>query len=182
MKRKGQMVGNMVTLIVGVSVAVLVLIFIGVMAGRTFENQEDALAEIGNNAVTNEVILNVTNATAFSLNHGFIQDDSVVNFTDTTNATVVTKAGNFTFANDQYTLVNGLYSGANFTLNYTWGVKDIRDKAQDSILAGFDSLKETAEFTPLIVLAVIITLVLFVVLGVTGLTGVVRGGGGGATL
>jgi len=48
-------VGNVITLIVGVGVAVLVLIFVGTLGGQTYELVEDDLDAISNTTIQNSV-------------------------------------------------------------------------------------------------------------------------------
>ena len=102
-QKKGQLggaVGAIVTLITGVGVSVLVLIFVGTLGGQTYNLVEDKI----------DAISNVT----------------------------------------------------------------IRNSVKEGIVSGFDALKQTGDYLPIIVLAVIITIVLALVLGFTAL------GGGGA--
>jgi len=58
-RKKGQMagnaVGNIITLIVGVGVATLVLIFVGALGGQTFNLVEADIDEITNTTVKNSV-------------------------------------------------------------------------------------------------------------------------------
>lgn len=57
-KKKGQAagaVGNIITLIVGVGVSVLVLIFVGSLAGQTYELVEDDIDAITNTTVKNSI-------------------------------------------------------------------------------------------------------------------------------
>jgi len=98
-------VGSIITLIVGVGVATLVLIFVGSLGGQTWE-----LVESDIDAITNTTI---------------------------------------------------------------------KDSIKDGVVAGFDSLKQTGEFLPIIVLAVVISLVLALVLGFTNFG---RTAGGGSAL
>lgn len=51
----GMAVGNVITLIVGVGVSVLVLIFVGSLGGQTFELVEDDIDAITNTSVKNSV-------------------------------------------------------------------------------------------------------------------------------
>jgi len=53
----------------------------------------------------------------------------------------------------------------------------IKTHIQDGIKAGFESNKETAEFMPVVSMAVIIFIVLSMVIGFTALTGAGRQGG-----
>lgn len=103
-KKKGQSagaVGAIITLIVGVGVSVLVLIFVGTLGGQTYQLTESKI-----DAITNTTV------------KGYVKD---------------------------------------------------------SIVSGFSALKQTGDYLPIIVLAVVIALVMALVLGFTALGG--RGGG-----
>lgn len=102
----GMAVGNVITLIVGVGVAVLVLIFVGALGGQTYN-----LVEPDIDAITNTTIKNAV---------------------------------------------------------------------KDSIVSGFSALKQTGDYLPIIVLAVVIFLVLALVLGFTAFGGGMGGGRGSA--
>jgi hypothetical protein len=95
-------VGAIVTLIVGVGVSVLVLIFVGALGGQTYNLVEPKIDNISDATIKADI-----------------------------------KAG---------------------------------------ITSGFGALKQTGDYLPIIVLAVVISLVMFLVLGMTGLQGGSRGG------
>ena len=107
-KAKGQTmgaVGAVIGLIVGVGVATLVLIFVGVLGGQTYQLSESKIDEITNTTIKNHV--------------------------------------------------------------------------KDGIVSGFSAMEQTADYLPIIVLAVIISLVLVLVLGFTNFS---AGGGRGSAL
>ena len=57
-KKKGQMqgaVGAVITLIVGIGVSVLILIFVGALGGQTYNLVESDITEINNTTVQNHV-------------------------------------------------------------------------------------------------------------------------------
>lgn len=57
-KKKGQMagaIGSVITLIVGVGVAVLVLIFVGALGGQTYELVQDDISDITNATIRTNV-------------------------------------------------------------------------------------------------------------------------------
>lgn len=104
-EKKGQSagaVGAIITLIVGVGVAVLVLIFVGTLGGQTYELTEDKIDAITNTTIQNYV--------------------------------------------------------------------------KDSVVSGFSALKQTGDYLPIIVLAVVIALVMALVLGFTAIGGGMHGG------
>ena len=173
-RKKGQVsstVGAIITLIVGVAVSVLVLIFVGALGGQTFELLEDDLDAIGNHVVTNDA-LTLLNHSAVPLDHSFIQSGTLRIF----NASETINLNNFTINYDAGTVY--LLQGTDLYLNnsavyanYTWGVAEIRASVKGSIVSGFSALEQTGDFLPIIVLAVIIFLVLGIVLGLTFLGG-----------
>lgn len=157
-------VGSIVGLIVGVAVAVLCLIFVGTLGGQTYELAEDKLDAIGNNAVTNDAF-NCSNTTTAQLDHSFIQENTL----SIMNATSVIELGNFTIDYDAGTvlLVGASYNGYSCYANYTWGASEVREYAKDSVISSFSALKQTGDYLPIVVLAVIIAIVLSLVLGFT---------------
>lgn len=182
--KKGQLadaaVGNIVTLIVGVGVAVLVLIFVGSLGGQTYQLVEDDIEEIAENLITDEQVT-VLNQTTVQLNHNFIQEGTLT----LTNGSVAgpdVGLGNFTIDYDDGSLtLLATGDGLNNTLlfaNYTWGSVDVRNAVQEGIVSGFEGLEQTGDYLPIIVLAVVIALVLSLVLGFTAFGN--RGLSGGA--
>ena len=174
-------VGAIITLIVGVGVAVLVLIFVGVLGGQTYELVEDDIDDIGNNAILNEGFT-LLNGTPVRLAHAFIQEGTLSIF-NTSDPKAEYSLNNFTVTYDDglVELVTTSELG-NSTLeaNYTWGSAEIRESIRSSVISGFSALEQTGDFLPIIVLAVVIFLVLSLVLGFTALGG--NQGGGGTAL
>jgi len=173
-KKKGQAagaVGAIITLIVGVGVSVLVLIFVGSLGGQTFELIEDDIDAIGNHVVTNDA-LTLLNHTYVPLDHSFIHTGTLRIF----NASETISLNNFTIdynAGSVYLLQGTeLYlNNSAVYANYTWGVEEIGASVKGSIVSGFSALEQTGDFLPIIVLAVVIALVLGIVLGLTFLGG-----------
>jgi len=183
MNKKGQMaggaVGSIITLTVGIGLAVLIMVFIGSLSGLTFNLVEDDLDDIANNAVTADTFIAV-NGTAVKLDHSFIQEGTLTLENDTNQEVV--GLGNFTVDYDAGTVTlsptatHDTYNGSTFSANYTWGISEIRTSAKAGIVSGFDALEQSGDYLPIIVLAVVISLVLALVLGFTAF-----GGMGGAT-
>lgn len=71
-------------------------------------------------------------------------------------------------------LKGATYNGTTLYTNYTWGAAEVREYVKDGIVSGFSALKQTGDYLPIIVLAVIIAVVLALVLGFTAMGG--RGG------
>ena len=186
-EEKGQIdnaVSSIITLVVGVGVAVLVLIFVGVLGGQTFEITESKIDSIGNNVVTGESGI-TANATS-QLAHHDIQENTLSIF-NTTGDQHQWALSNFTidFTNGIVTSLPGgengsvPINGTDLSANYTWGNIEIRNSIKSSIVSGFSALEQTGDFLPIIVLAVVIFLVLSLVLGFTAFGG---GQGGGSAL
>jgi len=182
---KGQVnesVSGIVTLIIGVGVAVLILIFIGVLGGQTYNLTEADLDEIANNEIAAESFTPLNN-TKILLAHKSIQEGTL----KLENSTSIQIAlSNFTidYENGALTLKTTSRIGLNnsvMTANYTWGAQEVRNSAKNSIISGFEALETTGSYLPIIVLAVIIALVLAMVIGFTAF-GVTRGGSGGQAL
>ena len=172
--KKAQMdvVSNIITLIIGVGVSVMVLIFIGSLGGQTYNLVESDINAIGNNQVSLESIT-PTIQTPAALSHHSIQTGTLVLY----NATNRIGLGNFTIDYDQGTVKSytSLINNTAIYANYTWGSSEIRSSVQNSVVSGFGALEQTGNYLPIIVLAVVISLVLFLILGFTALGG--RGGG-----
>jgi hypothetical protein len=166
-EKKGQMkgsVGQVITLIVGVGVSVLVLIFVGTLGGQTYDLVEDDLDAISLTTVTfNQTVGNVT---AVTVGHPNIVTTPVVtNGSDTLDYT-----GNLTF-NLKTGFVNSsdLWNGQEFNFTYTWRNESVPQAIKGGIMSSFNALEQTGSYLPVIVLAVIIALVLGLVfaLGMT---------------
>jgi len=171
--RKGQLaagaaVGAIITLIVGIGVAVLILIFVGTIGGSTYNLLEDDLEAIGNNVVKNDGFTALNN-TVVALDHSFVQEDTLAIFNNTGGKTAI-NLNNFTIDYDAGTVL--LKSTSDVSLNnsamaanYTWGAAEVRTSAKAGILGGFEALEQTGNYLPIIVLAVVIAVVLAMVIG-----------------
>lgn len=169
---KGQIaentVGNIITLIIGISVAVMILIFVGALGGQTFVLVEDDIGGIGYHNVTSESFIPL-NDSLVELSGRPIWEGTlhIFNSTDTINNMI----GNFTV---DYELGNVLLknstgypniNGTNLLANYTYGNVEIRYSIYQGIVSSFEALEQTGDYLPIIVLAVIIALVLGLVVG-----------------
>jgi len=161
-------VGAIITLIVGVGVSVLVLIFVGALGGQTYNLVEDNIDSIGNSSAS--TLFTASNTSAVSLGHSYVHSGEI-----TMNVTL----GNFTI---DYTAGTALLTGTMslngkvIQANYTYGDTAIRTDIKEGITSGFSALKQTGDYLPIIVLAVVISLVMFLVLGMSGM-----GNGGSRT-
>lgn len=176
----GLNVGLIITLIVGVAVSVLVLLFIGSMGGQTFQLLESDIAAIGDNDISGEVFKPIYNSYV-KLDHSMIQTGSIVLYNSsnkvidlgTSNWTVDYDAGRILYLNKTYTKLNN----TNTYINYTWGAAEVRASTQGAIQSSFEALEDTGGYLPIIVLAVIIVMILGMVVGFMA---VGRIGGGGS--
>lgn len=170
--------GAVVTLVVGVGVAVLVLIFVGTLGGRAFTLSESGIKEIDSLTITE----NITSAGArvATLSNVPVIENSVniyngtigTNLMPTSNFTVNTATGVVTF-NDL------VYNGTEFNATYAQSTGGVRDSVINSIQSSFDALEQTGSYMPIIVLAIVISMVLGLILTM-GLFGRGRMGGGSA--
>ncbi len=180
-QKKGQITqstGAIVALIVGVGVATLVLIFVGVLGGQTYNLSEANINSIGNSSVVNRSV-SLNNVTEKYLGHADIHSGTL----EIWNATAKVSLTNFTINYETgYAIVNddSLYWAGTNTLNatYNWGLYALRDSVKNGISSGFESLESTGDYLPIIVLAVVIALVLGLV--VVSVGGLGRSGGGSA--
>ena len=167
-------VGVMVSLVVGIGVAVLVFIFVGSLGGQTFELVEDDLDSIGDGGSSSREAVTLLFAAdgGTQLIHGDIQT-----VTNVSNGSMTIPATYYTvnLASGAVTLVNVSYNNTPANVTYTFANTSVRDPIKNAIISSFDALGNTGGYLPLIVLAIIITLVLGIVMGLSG--GMSRGGG-----
>jgi len=172
-------IGSMFNLIVGVGIAVLVLIFMGVFGGQTYNLIEEDLNSIGNNVIVGEGFL-ADNSTETSLDHSFIQEGTLVIVNDSAGKPFEVSNTNFTIDYNagrlQLNPSSPYLNATDMNANYTWGAKEVRTSVQDGIVSSFDALKQTGDYLPIVVLALIIAFVLVLVLGFTTLGGKQSGG------
>lgn len=176
--KKGQVqgtVGMIISLIVGVGVSVMVLIFVGALGGQTYNLVEEDIDAIGNHSVT-EAALVADNVTAQAIGNHDIHVGSVL-FNNSaftvSNFTIDYDAGTFLYLD-----VPGM-NGTDLLVNYSWGQFEVADSVRAGITSSFEALENTGDYLPIIVLAVVISMVLFLVLGFTNFG---MGGGKGTVL
>lgn len=155
-------ISSIILLVVGVGVAILILIFVGSLGGRTFGLIEDDIAEIGNHPITGESFTPL-NGTYIDLEHSFIQEGTMALYNASSYAIGL---GNYTIYYDagKLVLLTNMSNGTTMYANYTWGAADVRISVQNSIVSGFSAVEETGSYLPIIVLAVVIALVLVIIL------------------
>ena len=167
-------VGAIITLIVGVGVSVLVLIFVGSLSGQTYQLVEADINVIGVHPPVVQESVTLVNNSVVALAHHTIQPETFVLVNATSKATIA--AGNYTLYDSTgellYLITKPINAGLlpNSTtglVNYTHGSQAIQGSIRDGITSGFTALKQTGNYLPIIVLAVVISLVLALVLSFT---------------
>ena len=170
-------IGAMVFLIVGVGIATLVLIFVGVLGGQVYQQVEPTL-DLLSGAEVNSSLGTVVNGTLGSFSH----DDVVSGTLAIINRSTATSVPltNFTIDYDAgtYTLIDNAYNNSPMNASFSWGDVDISNSIKGAIVSGFEALETTGNYLPIIVLAVIIFIVLSIVMGLGAFGGM---GAGGAT-
>jgi hypothetical protein len=167
----GGVVGQVIGLITGVGVAVLVLIFVGVLGGQTYQMTEANLDTIGNYTAKNVSFTPVTSTNVSLGHHDIWQDGALKIINGTTSNTIKLTNFSISYSNGEVNLTGAgaaALTGKALRASYHWGVKEIQTDIKDSIISGFSALKQTGDYLPLIVLAIIIFLVLGLVLGMGG--------------
>jgi len=169
--KKGQATGAvaaMITLIVGSGVAVMVLIFVGVLSGQAYNIVEPELLGIGNTTQINYTAT-ASNTSAVYLGHTDIHSGSLIILNQSNNQIPL---GNFTIDYTAGTALLkttglGAYNGVSIQASYNWGNLEIQDHVFSSIKSGFGALEQVGDFLPLIILAIVISIVLFLILSFT---------------
>jgi len=174
-KKSGQMgenIGAMINLLVGVGVAVLVLIFVGTLAGSTYQLQEADIEALGRTSVTGEVLSTVTKGTPQNLVNNLIYTDTFT-LTNGTNLASV-GAGNYTVTTSGvFNLTTATYNQSeSLTAAYQYKDTTVSEHIKQGVISGFGALEQTGSYLPLIVIAFVISLVLLLVFGLaSGKTG-----------
>jgi hypothetical protein len=170
-------VGGIIALVTGIGIGLMVLIFVGVLAGQTYQLTETNIEAIGNNIVINETFTPLNN-TEVSLDHSSIQSGTLIIINSTTAQTL--SLANFSIDYDTgiLTLTHVRYNNTELKASYTWGSVEIRSGVKGSITSGFSALETTGDYLPIVVLAIVIGIVLSMVLGMTAFKG--NEGGGSA--
>jgi len=158
-------IGSIVTLIVGVSVAVLVLVLVGALGGQSFQLVEADIDSIASHPVTDDSFIALSGI-AVSLDNTLVQQGTLT-VEDTSGE--LTLAGNFTinYGAGTLTLLDVDLNNTHMNASYTWGNTSVKDSVKAGIVSSFEALEQTGGYLPIIVLAVVIALVLALVLGFT---------------
>lgn len=168
-------IDTMIMLVTGVGVAVMVLILVGTLGGKSYDIIEPDIDLIGKYSASGDVFL-ALNSTAASLDHTNLYSGTVavLNGSDS----VASSAYTVDYTAGTITLKNVLYNNTNLTASYDWANETVRGSVKRGILSSFDALEQTGSYLHIIVLAIVVSLVLFLVLGLANN----RGGGSNTAL
>lgn len=167
-------IGQVIALIIGISIAVLILIFMGLLSGQVYEAQEDDLTEVGSTDYIANESFTANNVTAATLDNPYIIGTPLLTngttILDNTNWTIDLTAGTVLALNDTW-------NGSTVNISYYYRNRTIENSIKAGIISSFEAQQKTADYLPIIVLALIIAIVLSLVLGYAGN---MFGRGGGA--
>jgi hypothetical protein len=160
--KKGQMtnaVPVLIMLVIGVAVITVTQIVTGVLGAKTYQATEDSITSIGDNKVVDEAFTPYTYR-SLKLSHAFVQEGTLT----VENGTTRLSLNNFSTidydAGRLYLKVDSQFNATALNANYTWGASDVRNSIQSAVVAGFNTQKDTAELTPIVVLSVIMGVVI----------------------
>lgn len=160
-------------LFVGMSVAILALIFIGVLGGTTFGLVQNDIAEIGLETPYNNDTFTALSGSASSLSNTKIL--SIVSIIANNGSDQAILSSNFTLdaSAGTLTLNTDAFNNTEMNATYTYRNASIQNDVNQAIISSFDSLEKTGSYVPLVILAVVIMLVLGLVMG----AGMMKSGG-----
>ena len=168
-----------VGLIIGVGVATLVLIFIGVLGGSVY-SQTEADIDALSGTVTNESI-GTSNATGY-LSETMAETPVVASSAVVRCGGTTLTSGNYTATSYGSLVVDSSATYCNATAvyaDYNYGDAVIEARVKASITSGFEALETSGNYLPIVVLAVIIFVVLGLVTSLQFAGGGNMGGGYG---
>jgi hypothetical protein len=175
-------VATIILLIIGIGVASLVLIFVGVLGGQTYNTVESDIDAIYSSADIVNESFTARNDTWVQLDHAEILNGTIGSATYTWTVLNATGSDNTSAFNLNLTLGTILLTGDS-NLNsttcyatYTYKNYTIRTYVRQGIISSFLAIKQTGAYLPIIALAIIIVLILGLIMGLSG-----RMGGGKET-
>lgn len=182
MNKKGQTaMMSVIGLVVLIGVAIITMVFIGVMAGRTFETSQTHLSLIGNAETAENETVTVLNGTAVSsANSRWLTLVNVsANYTF-----AIQETGNYTFdaAAGTITLINNDHNNTDWNLTYTYRNASVFGQLNTGIGSSFQAFSDLGSFMPLIVLALVVILILSLIFGLLAFQQLRGGSGGGSVL
>ncbi len=172
-KKKGQVqagVSGVIFLVVGLGVATMVQIFVGILGGKTYQLVEPDIDAITQATTKLNDTLAPLNNTEINLGHRDINTGTLVVFNNTNgNTGIQIGSNNFTIngADGKITFTildnatNGAYmSPSTVGINYTYGNGTIRSAIKSGIASSFEANQQTGELMPVVALAFMVILVL----------------------
>jgi hypothetical protein len=176
----GAAVASTITLIVGVGIATLVLIFVGTLGGSTYNLAEPDINSLAVRYSTVATFVYLENESY--LGYDGLERGSFDIYNVTGNVSVPESAFVIDYQHGYIRTADaaGLYNGSEMNISFIQGDSQILANVKGSVTNAFKAQSQTAAYLPLIVLAVVITLVLALVLGMGAGLGGMNGGRGGA--
>jgi hypothetical protein len=166
-----QNIGAIISLIVGVGVAVLVIIFVSVLAGQTYQQVEPKLDTIGIASPGPTTAIRLTYDSQRTHLKWFTIPEAYTNGTITfwANGTSLTQ-NKFALHADNHTVkcVDNTYNNTDVNPHYTYDNATVRNYIKEGAISAFQGLSQTGSYLPIIVLAVVIVLILGLIMGMVG--------------
>ena len=168
-------------MVIGVGVAAMTLIFIGVLGGQTYQTVESDIDAIAYHTEVNESF--TAAETYVQLGHYPIYNGTWVvyngtSFTDNTTSFLVNETSGTLRIKDG----DAQLSGSTCYIVYDYYNYTISTYTKEGVISSFLAIKQTGNYLPIVVLAVIITIILGMIVGLAGDNRFRTGGnyGGGA--
>lgn len=167
-KKKGQAAGAVnaiITLVVGIGVAVMVLIFVGALGGQTYQLVEADIDTLYSRVINQTFTPIFQTPVYLSYRNVDTTGFEVIN---STNSEVI-GTGNYTmnFRDGLFNLTAVSHENATMAATFYRGNQTVESSIKDGIISAFSALEQTGDYLPIVVLAVIISLVLALVLSFT---------------
>lgn len=169
-------IAGVIALIIGVAVATLTLIFVGVLAGQTYQTNEPminkvGLTEPGPNPITWSFRDQYYSQAKQIHNNWQAMPDLYNNGTLTFwHNTTQLSATHFRLhaGNGTVLTIDATYNNTDVNVKYTYDNATMRDYIKGGVLSSIYALKTTGDYLPLIVLAVVITMILGMIMAFSG--------------
>lgn len=166
-------IAAIITLIIGIGVATLCLIFVGVLGGQTYQLNEHNINQVGTATQGNpsHAAIRMTYDTQVTHKQWFTVHDAFTNGTISfyANSTSLTQNKfNIHAGNHTVRMVDATYNKTDVILHYKYDNATMRTYIKEGAISAFAALEETGGYLPIIVLAVIIIIVLGMIMGMAG--------------
>ena len=182
-QKKGQTtMMSVIGLIVLLGIAIITMVFIGVMAGRTYQTSQTQLLDIGETETATDETVTVLNATAVAAS--FNRWITLINVS-TNYSVLIGETGNYTYNLEDGTITlinNESYNNTDWNLTYTFHNQSIYGRLTSGLGSSFQAYEDTGSFMPLIVLALVVILILSLIFGMMTFQNLKTGGNQGGVL